>query len=477
MKKRAVRLEEVVEIHDRLRVPLNSQERAERPGSFPYYGANGRVDTVDGYIFDGTFILLAEDGGHFFDPRPVAYEATGKFWVNNHAHVLAAKPGYDHRYLIHALNAVDWSSYVGGTTRLKLTQTQMKNVSLVLPECIEEQRRLASYLDDCLVRSERIFNQLDQVPVLIEKFRQSVLAAAFRGDLTKEWREQNPDVEPASVLLQRIRAERRESWIAAETEKARAKAEAKAKKTGKRWTDADNKKVLAAERPKVAKKYVEPKPIDPTDLPELPPTWCWAQMEELTPGDAPIVYGIIQPGPHIPNGVPYVRPVDISNSQIEFSNLPRTTRDIAARYERASLKEGDLVYSVVGTIGKWIITPSVLEGANITQSSVRIRPVPGLSVLRYLRALQSPQVEAQIQRLVFGNAVQRLNVGHVRELVIPLIPADEWDELEVKVERSMAIVLSLGVSLNGTLNKVSQLERSILASAFQLGEDSVFRLG
>ena len=79
----------VVDLHDGRRVPLNAAEQAKRQGNFPYYGANGLVDHVNDYIFDGDFVLLAEDGGNFDRPeRGVAYEVSGKFWVNNHAHIL-----------------------------------------------------------------------------------------------------------------------------------------------------------------------------------------------------------------------------------------------------------------------------------------------------------------------------------------------------------------------------------------------------
>jgi type I restriction enzyme, S subunit len=82
-----------IELHDSRRIPLNASERAKRKGSYPYYGANGLVDHVDDYIFDGDYVLLAEDGGNFDKPeRGVAYEVSGKFWVNNHAHILKPIP-------------------------------------------------------------------------------------------------------------------------------------------------------------------------------------------------------------------------------------------------------------------------------------------------------------------------------------------------------------------------------------------------
>lgn len=82
-----VSLGKAVEFLDSKRRPVKASDRV--PGPYPYYGANGQQGTIDDYIFDEPLVLLAEDGGHFFEPqRGIAYKITGKTWVNNHAHVL-----------------------------------------------------------------------------------------------------------------------------------------------------------------------------------------------------------------------------------------------------------------------------------------------------------------------------------------------------------------------------------------------------
>ncbi len=127
---------------------------------------------------------------------------------------------------------------------------------------IDVQRRIVAKLDALLAQSRAAREQLEAVPALVEQYRQSVLAAAFRGDLTADWRKKNPDVESASKLLERIRIERRQKWEAAEL--AKLKAKGKSPKDDK-WKS----------------KYVEPDPVDTSDLPELPPTWCWVSGAEL----------------------------------------------------------------------------------------------------------------------------------------------------------------------------------------------------
>jgi type I restriction enzyme S subunit len=181
---------EIVGLHDARRVPLNAAQRAGMKGNFPYYGANGLVDHVDDYLFDGDYVLLAEDGGYFDDPsRGVAYEVSGRFWVNNHAHILKPLGGISPRYLCHQLNAVDWMPFVGGSTRLKLTQGGLERARVPLPPR-PEQRRIVAKIDSLTGKSRRARDHLDHIPRLVEKYKQAVLAAAFRGELTREWRAQ-----------------------------------------------------------------------------------------------------------------------------------------------------------------------------------------------------------------------------------------------------------------------------------------------
>ena len=98
-------INECCEILDSQRVPVNSEERAKRKGDYPYYGANGVQGYIDDYIFEGDAILLAEDGGNFdqYADRPIAQWVTGKFWVNNHAHILRAKDNATDKWIFYSL--------------------------------------------------------------------------------------------------------------------------------------------------------------------------------------------------------------------------------------------------------------------------------------------------------------------------------------------------------------------------------------
>lgn len=152
----AVPLGDVVEVLDYKRRPVNSQERAQRQGNFPYYGANGQVGTIDGYLFDEDLVLVAEDGGFFEDPfRPIAYRIEGQCWVNNHAHVLRPRANIDIDWLCYSIAHQDVLQFVNGATRLKLTQKDLVRIPIPLPP-LPEQRRIVARLKECLERVEEI---------------------------------------------------------------------------------------------------------------------------------------------------------------------------------------------------------------------------------------------------------------------------------------------------------------------------------
>lgn len=177
------RFPDIADVLDSRRVPLNARERAERQGPFPYYGANGLVDHIDGYLFEGEHVLLAEDGGHFDEPeRGVAYEVDGQFWVNNHAHILQPVGDIECGFLTAWLNATNWMPHVGGSTRAKLTQAGLGEPIAPLPP-LAEQRRIVAKLDALTVRTARARDDLAHIPALAARYKQAVLSGAFSGEL------------------------------------------------------------------------------------------------------------------------------------------------------------------------------------------------------------------------------------------------------------------------------------------------------
>jgi type I restriction enzyme S subunit len=157
-----VELKDVTENHDAERVPIKESDR--KPGPYPYFGASGIVDHVADYIYDGEYLLIAEDGENLRSRKtPIAFRATGKFWVNNHAHVVRGNSKGDTRFLEYLLNNADISGFITGSTIPKLTQGNMARIPVRLPS-LSEQRAIAHILgslDDKIDLNRRMNETLE----------------------------------------------------------------------------------------------------------------------------------------------------------------------------------------------------------------------------------------------------------------------------------------------------------------------------
>jgi len=134
---RTVTLGEITENHDARRRPVKTTERV--PGPYPYYGASGIIDSVEGFMYDGEYLLIAEDGENLRTrSTPVAFLASGQFWVNNHAHVVQGNKFADTRFLSHLFAVTDITGYLTGSTRPKLTRSAMDSIILEIPAKTEQ---------------------------------------------------------------------------------------------------------------------------------------------------------------------------------------------------------------------------------------------------------------------------------------------------------------------------------------------------
>ncbi|MBC2074699.1 restriction endonuclease subunit S [Listeria marthii] len=165
------KLGEVTESFDGKRVPIDSGLRIS--GEYPYYGATGIIDYVDDYIFDGEYVLLAEDGANItMRNYPVAYLTQGKFWLNNHAHIMRMIDGSNY-FLVQVLEKIDYMKYNTGTAQPKLNSKVVKNIEFKLPH-VEEQRKIGTFfkqLDDTIALHQR---KLDALKLMKKGFLQQM---------------------------------------------------------------------------------------------------------------------------------------------------------------------------------------------------------------------------------------------------------------------------------------------------------------
>ena len=173
----------VTECLDGRRVPLNAEQRALMQGEYPYWGANSIVDYVDSWLFDESLVLLGEDGAPFFEEdKPVAFHVSGKVWVNNHAHVLRPASFISPEFLASALNGVDYSWYIAGATRDKLTQSDMRSIPVQLPP-LHEQHAISSYLERETRKLDALASTAGEVVEMLKEYRTALISAAVTGKI------------------------------------------------------------------------------------------------------------------------------------------------------------------------------------------------------------------------------------------------------------------------------------------------------
>jgi len=358
--------------------------------------------------------------------------------------------------------------FAKGTTHSTIYYPEVKAFHVCLPP-LPEQRRIVARIESLQARSRRAKEALDAIPPLLERFRQSVLAAAFRGDLTADWRRKNPDVEPASVLLERIRAERKRRWIDAEAEKARSRAEAKSQKAGKPWAEADDRKALEAGRKRAEKRYKEPQPVDPEGLPELPEGWCWSRAEEVCEW---ITKGSTPPKAQMSSGsgeVPFVKVYNLTfDGTLDFTVdptfVPATVHEGALA--RSRCRPGDCLMNIVGPpLGKVSIVPDSHPEWNINQAIGLFRAVPGLAA-RYLalHLLRDWTVSRAKSASKATSGQFNLTLAICRDLPVPLAPEAEQRAALQAVTDFQSLSAEWAEAPRLLLEK---LDQAVLAKAFR----------
>lgn len=179
---------DVTDNFDKKRIPLSGSQRDARKGQYRYYGAQGVIDYIDDFIFDGTYLLIAEDGENLKSQKQnIAQIVEGKFWVNNHAHIVKSNGLCDLRYLCYCINTMDVSGYITGSAQPKLSQANLNGIPLQLPE-INVQHKIADFLqmlDQKILINEKINDNLELQAQLIYSER---FEGVKSNDLPSGWR-------------------------------------------------------------------------------------------------------------------------------------------------------------------------------------------------------------------------------------------------------------------------------------------------
>jgi type I restriction enzyme S subunit len=179
---RLVRVKDAMDFFNTVRVPLSAVERGVMTEkTYDYYGASGVIDKVEAYLFDGTYILIAEDGANLLTrSKPLAFLATGKFWVNNHAHILKPRWGGDDTFFVTLLESQDFSLLVTGAAQPKLTMENLGRFKLAVPR-VTEQKEIAAFIREKDAEFRPLFAQIERQIDTLVAYRKSLIHECVTG--------------------------------------------------------------------------------------------------------------------------------------------------------------------------------------------------------------------------------------------------------------------------------------------------------
>jgi type I restriction enzyme S subunit len=399
-----------------------------------YVSHGRRFLTKKGY--EHSSAKLMPKGAVLFSSRaPIGYVAVAanEICTNQGFRSFVCGNGIDPKYLYFWLKYAKplAEELASGTTFAEISGTNAAKIPLLLAPFVEQQRIVA--------KLEKLFGQVDickqrvaKIPALLKRFRQSVLAAACFGRLTADWREENPRAGDSSALV-------------AELEQAHEAA-------------GGHKQGNAA-----------PPTDEAHDLSEdmLPSSWRMTEMRTAVCPDRPITYGILKPGPDTAGGIPYVRVADFPNDRLDLKGIRRTTRKIEQTFARARLREGDILLSLRGTVGRVCVVPKELQDANITQDTARLSVQPALNAGFLKWFLRATPTQKRMQKAVKGVAVRGINIGDVRAIQLPVPPLPEQQEIVRRVESLFALADRIEARFAEGRKRVDGIAQAVLAKAFR----------
>ncbi len=428
------KLEDIVDILDNKRVPINSKERETRQGPIPYYGATGQVGWIDDFLFDEELVLLGEDGAPFFDSaKQKAYVIRGKSWVNNHAHVLRAKNGIPNAYIKYYLDIVDYHGFVTGTTRHKLNQTAMRQIPIpVAPP--GQQKRIVAEIEKQFSRLDEAVANLKRVKANLKRYKAAVLKAAVEGRLVETEaelaRREGRSFETGEQLLQCILETRRSQW-------------------------------------KGKGKYKEPAAPAITDLPELPEGWVWVVSD--------VVFDFVTSGSrgwakyYSDTGAIFIRignldhgTIDLDLSEVQHVNAPSNPEA-----ERSRVSPGDLLISITAELGMVAVALAKLGQAYINQH-VAIARSTGWVDSNYIGWYFACEHagKKQLELLRRGATKAGLGLDDIRSVYIALPPREEQHRIVTEVDRRLSLVREVEAHVEANLKRAARMRQTILANAY-----------
>jgi len=336
------------------------------------------------------------------------------------------------KYLLYALRATEsaLASKSTGTTFDAVPGSVVRG-HLIRLAPTAEQRRIVAAIEEQFSRIDAGVEALQRARRNLQRMRAAVLRQAFERGLGDD----ELGDEPAEILLREILEERRRAW----------------------------------ESGRGSGKYREPAPPSlRRTRRKIPDGWVWASLEQLTDGARKIAYGVLQPGRHVENGVPFVRVGDVNEGVVApIHRLKRVDPMVATLYPRTRLSGGEVLLTLVGSIGRSAIVPAEFVGGNVARA-IAVIPTTALVEARYISlCLSEREAVAELVGLAHEVARKTLNLEDVKSFPIPLPPLAVQRQIVDEIARQTSVIQATYLSIEETLRKADSLRAAALNSAFR----------
>ena len=416
------RLGNVLVNRDSERIPLAVSEREKQTDKrYDYYGASGVIDKVDGYLFDTPLLLVGEDGANLLTRNtPIAFIVqSGKYWVNNHAHVLDCPYFQVLKYVESFINAISLAPYVTGTAQPKMNQEKMNAILIPLPP-LSEQQRICTQIE----RQTSKVENYDEIEKKLSEFestfpatlKKSILQYAVEGKLVP----QDPNDEPASALVEHI-AEERKALV----------------KAGKLKRDKNESVIFrGADRLAYETRNGETVCIE-DELPfKIPETWAWVRLGSV----ATIIRGSgIKRDEIVPVGIPCIRYGELYTTyRTRIDSIVSHTTETVARKAK-SIKQGDVLLTLTGENKEDIGMAAAYLGGHeaVIGGDVAVLRNHHCDTLWLSYLLASPFAIGQKAKMSNGDIIVHLSVQSVANILLPLPPLAEQKRIVAQIEKML----------------------------------------
>ena len=406
---------------DSERKPISASQRTDVEKIYDYYGASGKIDKIDKYIFDEKLLLIGEDGANLVTrSKPIAFFAEGKYWVNNHAHCIDSPDKSILQFICFFINAINLEKYVTGSAQPKMTQDNMNSILVALPP-YKEQQLISQQLDIIWASIDKIEFEKENVLKLVDNAKSKILDLAIRGKLVS----QDSNDEPASVLLERIRAEKEELI-----------------KQGKIKCDKKESVIFKGDDNSYYERVGDIISNIDDEIPfKLPQNWEWSRLQTIC---YPITDGTHKTPTYSDSGYIFLSAKNITAGKIDWNDvmyIPKSLHD--ELYSRVSPKMNDILLAKNGTTGVAAIVDRECEfDIYVTLALLRVIN-NNISSQYLLKIIASNTIQDYFKSSLKGIGVPNLHLEHIRTTLIPIPPINEQNKIVEKIYQYYSLLDSI----------------------------------